>query len=352
MIYLDYASTSLLHPDVKKSMFEAWNEWGNPSSIHILGQKNKKKLNNLREEAKQILNVKNNAHLIFTSSATESNNLVLHNSKLPILISQFEHSSIKNFPNVEVIDIFNLELLEEKLKQQSYLICCMLVQHETGIKFDTSAIAQLALKYESKLHIDASQAKNIDFDSLNCSSLTMCAHKLGGPIGIAALITKSILRPQLHGGKQEYDMRSSTQNIPLIAGFVESLKIKHDYKLLKKLFLEKIDKKFLLSSYVDHKFCDHIFCLVLPIAGTELVVYMDLNNIAIAYGSACNSGSSAGMEGINALKHLNHPYLISEHGARVSFGFSTSENDVLTFCNLFNKFIEYENIYLKESQEH
>ena len=330
MIYLDSASAAFLHPKAKEKMDEAWEIWANPSANHQLGKKNKTLLENLRKDFIEIYNVPKNASVIFTSCATESNNLILNSVILPKV-------KLLSHPSVICKEVFFTDL-EDILSNQPHLVSIPLIQHETGLIFPVDKIASLVKKYNSKLHIDASQAKVVDFQKLNCDYLTISSHKIGGPIGIAAVISKTLLTPMINGGGQEMNMRSGTQAVPLIAGFVAAAKelqyqLSH-FEKLKKVMKQKIKAEFFLEHYLDYKFVDHINCLLTQQPGSEIVAYMDLNNVAISNGSACSSGT---MEGIRCLRYFN---LVPENATRISFGWNTILTEVEKFCELFNKFVD------------
>lgn len=338
MIYLDNASTSPIYPTSLEKMNEIWKRWANPSSLHKKGKYNKKILEQCRLELKEIFNIGNNAEIIFTPSATIANNLVLHNATLPVLTSQFEHPSILNIPNIEIID---LEFIEEKLKQKKYLVSLSLVNNESGMIIATNPIIDLVNKYGSLLHIDASQAKCIDFNTLNCHYLTISSHKLGGPIGIACLVTKTLLKPFIFGGGQESNIISGTEAIPLIVGFTEAAKKNTEtnklYSTLNKKIFDNINNQYILNTFTKANFAEHIICLLTyKKPGTELFSYMDINNIAISYGSACSSGT------LNKLKILKILNLPSKNGVRISFGYQNTIEEIEVFCELFNHFMNNE----------
>lgn len=335
MIYLDNAATSKIHPYALKKMNETWGNWANPSALHKLGKQNYYLLESSRNNIKKILNIQKNAELYFTSSATESNNLILNSTNLPILASPFEHPSILNFPNINIIDF---EKIEQILQKKQYLVSLSLVNNETGMIVATKKLRNLVKKYNSQLHIDASQAKNINFEELNCDYLTISSHKLGGPIGIACLISKPLLKPFLYGGGQEFNIRSSTQALPLIIGFESAIKVlntQQHYENLYNVLKAELNPKYFFETYVNEEFTKHIICLLTyDKPATEVFAYMDLNNIAISYGSACSSGTLDKLKILNIYKNIP-----SKNAIRISFGFDTTISEVQTFIKLFKKII-------------
>lgn len=334
MIYLDNAATAPLLTSARLAMDEAWQNWANPGATYKMSVKNSDCLHKLRQRMRDILGTSD--HVVFTASSSEANNLVLHNARFPILVSKFEHPSVKNIVGSKEIELSDLE---GYLKQGQHLVSVTAVQHEIGMMLDVKEILRLVKKYHSKLHIDASQAKYMA-PFLEADYITLSSHKIGGPVGVAALITRNLVESLIVGGAQEQNMRAGTQAIPLIAGFVAALEEWHEggyfkdhFKKLKMILRDRVDAKFFLESKVHANFVDYITCLVVPIPGSEVAAFMDLNNIAIGLGSACTAGT---LNGIAALKQFG---LIPSHGIRVSFGLQTSEADVETFAEKFNYFI-------------
>ena len=358
MIYLDCAATSRILPKAKEAMLYIYDKWGsefaNCSAQYNAGKKSNQYLNKLRARLYEIFNIPENYVLVFTSCASESNSLIFHSSKLPILVDRFSHPSCKNFPSCK---LFSLGKLEEYIKEQSSLVSLSLVQHETGMKYDHELALNLSKKYNSKLHIDASQVKKIDVKNLNADYITISSHKLGGPIGIAAVISKSLLNAQIFGGSQEFNMRAGTQALPLITGFVEACSqmqendfFEDHFKELKNYMKKLIDSNYFLENLINAEFVDNIVCLVLDkIPSSELAAFMDLNGIAIGIGSACKSGSLDGMDAIvqlnleeNAMLYKNAEYnkLSEQNVVRISFDFATTKNDIEIFANKFNEFMK------------
>lgn len=331
MIYLDWASTAFLMPVAEEKMLEAYKNWSNPGALHQNGVYNASFLNKLTKEFKEILNLGADYEIVFTSSATESNNLVFNSSSLPILAFKYAHSSVKNFPEVNFFE--TTEELIEKISSKRYLISFETVHHECGIEIDLEQIKNLSQKYSFFYHLDASQNKN--FKNINDADyITISSHKIGGPIGIALVAFKKNLKPMFFGGGQQKGIRPSTVPIPLIAGFLAALKnTNKDYANLKNIMLENIDQSFFLEKQIQENFCNHIICLLTKnYTGSELLAFLDIHNISVSIGSACTSGA---LDGVKILKKYG---FVPENAIRVSFGWETKEEDILEFCKIFNSF--------------
>lgn len=335
MIYLDWAATGKLHPCAMQAISNSFEFWANPGGIYSSARKAKAFLESLRMELKTLTNAE---YIIFTSGATEANNMVLSSARGRVLTTNYEHPSIKNFPKAEIIKLDNLK---DELKKGPALVSISYIQHETGLIRDIKHINQLCNKYYAKLHIDAAQAK--DISKIEADYITISSHKIGGPIGIGALITHQPIKPILYGGEQENYMRPGTQPIPLIAGFLAAINnlisndfYKQHFKELKEIIKKNIAKEFLFETYLEGNWADHIVCLLTEkIPGSEIAAFMDLNSIEIGIGSACTTGALEGMEMLKLIGKNN--------GIRISFGWQTKADEVEKFCIKFNEFMSKRN---------
>ena len=198
--YLDYNASAPLSLEVKKYIIDVLDEVGNPSSIHTSGRKAKDIIEKARTEVANLIGV-NEKNIIFTSGATEANNLALNGFK-DIISSRLEHESIRNHKNIKLVKIdkngcINIEDLEKKikaLKSKFSIISVMLANNETGIIQPFEKISMLAKKYNIFFHTDAVQAVGripVDIINIGCDMLTMSSHKLGGPKGAGALVVNN-----------------------------------------------------------------------------------------------------------------------------------------------------------------
>ncbi len=335
MIYLDNAATGVLLPSCLKVMNEEWSSWINANAVYFKAMIASNKIEKIKNEIFEVLNVPVSEYkMVFTSCSSESNSLILSNMNIPVFCKQYEHSSIRNHPNAIQIDF---DELEEYLKKGPALISVSLVNHEIGLLLDTKKLNELVKKYNSFLHLDCSQAKNINVRELNADYFTISSHKMGGPVGIAAVLTKFHLKPIIYGGAQEYGIRAGTQSLPLIAGFKEALNhnFSNHFKTLKNHLLNLIDKKYFVefanfkpSKFYD-KFENHIICLITE-SGSEAVAYMDMNGVLISNSSACKNG----INGMQVLKQY------SGKGIRVSFGWQNTLEDIEVFASHFNNLVQ------------
>lgn len=287
-IYLDNHSTTKLDPSVLRAMFPYFtNNYGNPSSNHIYGWRATEAVEVSREIIAEIIGCQSN-EIIFTSGATEANNMVLKNKK--ILISEIEHSSVYN------IDKYAKKLKVDKDGQVIFeeynpeIVSIMLVNNEVGVIQDISKLREIYPN--SLIHSDMTQALGkIKFDISDVDLASFSAHKLHGPKGIGCLYISSKIqdqiRPLIVGGEQEVGLRAGTLNVPAIVGFGEACSL-IDYNMkFKELFLKnlKIEVKIHGRNTTPHS-----LNIALPCKNMK-----DFNTLAkdviFSYGSACDSGS-------------------------------------------------------------
>ncbi len=247
--YLDFNATTPVHPEVLELMIDTYkNQYGNASSrTHIFGQQAKKIVDNSRSTIAEILNLTAN-EIIFTSGATESNNLSLlgmynyglEQQKKHIISTVIEHASIleplhqlsKMGFEVELIPVdkggyVKAEDVIGRVRKDTLLVSVMHANNETGIMQPVADIGEELSKRGVFFHIDASQTfgKLMELKNIKYDLLSITAHKIFGPQGIGALILKSKdykrppLKPLIFGGGQEKGLRPGTLPVALIAGF-------------------------------------------------------------------------------------------------------------------------------------
>ncbi|MBR3594986.1 cysteine desulfurase [Candidatus Saccharibacteria bacterium] len=248
MIYLDFSATTPLLPAVKKELLRIMElDLGNPSSLHSAGQTGKSLLNRARSEVAQLIEARPQS-VIFTSGGSESNNTVIRTFEgCPIFVSAIEHPSVLhpaeaygapctkipvNQQGIIDINFLQTELEKTIIKdpKQKILVSVMLANNETGTIEPVAEVAQLIQDLKKSthtkiyLHTDATQAVGkipVSVKALNCDYLTFTSHKLGGPVGIAALYIRpgSPFKPLIMGGAQENKRRAGTSNVLLASGF-------------------------------------------------------------------------------------------------------------------------------------
>lgn len=326
MLYLDNAATTKVNEKVMQEMLEARYAYGNSEAKFYAPAEDAKKLISLaRQRVANIVNA-SPEEVIFTSGATEANNLVLKGSywknfrqKNKIVISSIEHSSIYDtckflesigaelaIVSVDKTGMLNLTELEACLDEKTALVSIIYVNNEVGTIQNLDAIDEICKKHKVKLHIDATQAVgkvNIDiskYSSLNY--ITFTAHKIYGPKGVGCLIKRNIedndIIPLLHGGEQENGLRAGTLANELIVGFGKACEIAQlDFndnhrKLIEyeNIVLKKLLNKFGKRMVINNDFSNRIAGLLnIRLSGYSNMVLLKSisSDVAASTGSAC-----------------------------------------------------------------
>ena len=326
-IYLDHSATTPLDHRVKNKLAPLASALNyNPSAIYQPGQVAAEQLAYARRMIADKLGVKS-AELYFTSSASESNNLLVKGlafsaPKAPakILISPTEHSStikaaefLKQYLGVDLITIpadkkgsIDLAAFKRLLSPDVLLVAVTFGCSEIGTVQDISQIGAICQAGKIHFHLDAAQAADF-FElkpaKLNCDSLSLSSHKVYGPIGIAALYIREGVKitPLIHGGAQEQNLRAGTQNVFGARAMAEALSLAHNKsethricKLTKDLRLELISQfpQLQFTGEPEKRLPFHISFILPGIASERALMMLDLANIAASAGSACNIGQS------------------------------------------------------------
>jgi len=250
-IYLDYSAGKPVDPRVTDAMLPFFSSsFGNPSSVHTLGQEAKQALQNSREVVAKLINSETPEAIVFTSGATESNNLAIRGTAgrnksrgNKILTSSVEHMSVVNpckfmirngfqviFLPVDKFGVLDLEKLEAELNDQTTLVSIVYANPEIGTIEPIKEISKIVHAKKAFLHVDATAASGqvpIDVQDENIDLLTISSNDMYGPKGVGALYIKpgTTIEPVNQGGGQERGLRSGTENIPGIVGFAKAAEI-------------------------------------------------------------------------------------------------------------------------------
>ena len=320
-IYLDNNSTTKLDPQVLDAMIPYFNEkYGNASSkTHHFGWEAEAAIEIARKNISNLIKCKS-SEVIFTSGATESNNISLHNildlNKSHLITMSIEHKAIldvcsylecKNI-NVSYLKpnkngLINLKKIKESITKETGLVSIMHANNEIGVIQTIKEIGEICKKNNILFHVDAAQSFgkiDIDVKKMNVDLLSISGHKIYGPKGIGALFINESkkIRPLFFGGSQEKNIRPGTLPVPLIVGLGEASKIASEkmtsdfnYILkLKNLLFNKI-KKDIPDVIINGDFNKRIpgnLNLSFPcIEGQSIVT--SLSKVAASSGSACSS---------------------------------------------------------------
>ena len=241
-IYLDNNATTRPLPEVIEAAGEAMGEgFGNPSSAHGAGERARRLLRSARESACGLVGCPPE-DLVFTSSGTESNNIVFYSATRKkenprVVTTGVEHSSVMKMceflrldrVRVEILEvdengILDIGRLEDALREKTDLVSVQWVNNETGVIQDVREISRLCAAKGAAFHTDAAQAAGkleIDLGEVPADFVSFTAHKISGPQGCGALYARDrlLLKPFMFGGFQEEGFRPGTENLPGIAGF-------------------------------------------------------------------------------------------------------------------------------------
>ena len=316
-IYFDHNAASLILPSIRSQIESLPLIPLNPSSVHSAGRIAKSLVENARRQILHSVNAEEDSYnLVFTSSGTESNNMVIKGfSDRLVICSKAEHLSVltpimdcNNFRliNIDHNGLLDLDQLEEILKSSSEpcLVSAHLANNETGVIQDIKKICKIAHKYDAIVHSDAIQAYGkikIDLINTDLDLITVASHKVGGPKAVSALIYRKsiIFSALLKGGGQERGKRAGSENVEAIFGFGQfALHINDSIERLSQLgkirdFIEAQIQDISPSSIIakDTPRIPNTSCIVMKDKTSQLQqIAFDLENIAISAGAACSSG--------------------------------------------------------------
>lgn len=365
-VYLDNAATTRCLPSVAEAMTRAMCEnFGNPSSLHQMGVEAERALREAKAFFAENLKVKEK-EIYFTSGGTESNNLAIIGTAMAnqragkhLITTAIEHPSVSHpmkylekqgfrvtYLPVDAEGIVSLSALSEALCEETILVSVMYVNNEIGSVQPISEIAKLIKEKSPKahFHVDAIQAygkyrilpKKEGIDLLSVSG-----HKLHGPKGVGLLYINESLKihPILHGGGQQKDLRSGTENVPGIVGITEASREcyahleenrAHLYRL-KQQFIEGLEglEGVQVNGRAGEESAPHIVSVSFAGVRSEVLLHaLEEKGIYVSAGSACSSNKpsvSSTLLGIGLSKELLGSTL------RFSFSFHTTEEEI-AYC--------------------
>lgn len=367
-IYLDYNATVPISTDSIKAMNEAMKKPLNPSSVHFHGRYAKSLMENARNQIAKSLGIKlgiGEYDICFTGSGSEANNLLLHNfADKQIAISAIEHLSIMHpssenpqriFLEVDKNGLVDLAKMEEKISkmEKGALVSVIFANNETGIIQNMKEICNIAHKYNLLVHSDAIQAFGkipLNIEELGLDFVTISSHKIGGPVGAAALIHRQNfhIHAQIIGGGQEKGKRAGTENVAAIVGFGKAAEnISPRIKSLEKTqhLRDEMESEIQLhcpGSIIfgkGEKRLPNTSMIAMPETNVQTqLIYFDMNGISISSGSACSSGK---VKISHVLEACGYKEDVMRTAIRVSLGPDTKATDIQKFIevwnNLYNK---------------
>ena len=366
LVYMDYNATTPLHPEVKKTLAEAFEIYGNASSMHASGRLAGEKVAEAREITARFIGAQPE-EIIFTGGGSESNNTVLNmidcgsgmcscvaKGRRGIVTTAIEHPSIMStaeflrhkgvpvsFVSVDATGKINMEELEAAISDQTALVSIIMGNNEIGTLQDIPAITRLAHERGALMHTDAVQTLGkipVDVRELGVDFLSFSAHKLYGPKGVGILYVRkgAPFCTFIHGGHQEDGRRAGTYNTLGIIGLGKAMELaarEMEEEVTKLWSLRERLREGLLDAIPDIHVNGHPTdtlpgTLNVSFRGAEgeaILLYLDVNGIQVSTGSACASGS---LDPSHVLLATGVETELAHGSIRFSLGRETTDADV------------------------
>lgn len=328
IIYLDHGATTKVDERVLNKMLPYFSlNYGNPSSSYFLGRRNKRAVENAREEVAYNIYAKPK-EIYFTSGGSESDNLAIKgvayansNKGKHLITSKIEHPAVLNtcktlekqgyevtYLNVDKDGFINLEELKNAIRADTILITIMFANNEIGTIEPIEKIGRIAKENNIYFHTDAVQAVGnikIDVNKMNIDLLSMSAHKFYGPKGVGAVYVRNGInfKRLQDGGHQEKGKRAGTENVPGIVGLAEAIKnayLEFEEKNkkvinLRDYFIEelnKINQNIRINGSLENRLPGNINVSFIGYDAVEILMRLDEYGICASSGSACSTGST------------------------------------------------------------
>ena len=373
-VYLDHNATTPVSSRVQHKMNQVLKDhYGNPSSFYGMGRKSAELMERARQQVADAIHADPH-EIYFTACATESNNAVLKSvsahfypKKKKIISTPIEHPSILN--TLEYLETQGimveycavdrqgrvlLDELEKQIDDDTFLLCCMAANNETGVLQDMAAITNIARRNDVLVLTDCVQALGkipVDVHAWGVDYASFSAHKLYGPKGIGALYVKegSPFTPLLHGGHQESGLRAGTESIHNIAGFgaacqdVEELlaDVKRLQSLKSQLIqrLKEIKPDCVINAPKAEEEClPNTLSITFPgVENAALMGMLDYRGVAVSAGSACSTGED---KPSHVLKAIGLSDQAARETIRISLGHNTSARDTQYMAQVVQDYIE------------
>jgi len=324
LVFMDYVSGKPVDPRVLEAMEPYHKEiFGNPSSLHLFGDPPVEAMEEARKKVADLIGAKDPREIVFTSGATESNNLALKGVAFRnqhrgnhIIISAIEHISIINVTKylekfgfettrvgVDKYGVVELDKLEKRIRPETLLISVNYANSEIGTIEPIREISEIAHEHNVLLHVDAVAAEGlipIDVQKDGIDLLTLSSNDIYGPRGVGALYMRTgvAIEPIIHGGGQERGLRSGTENIPGMVGMGKAAEIAKKEMQKESSRLQRMRDRIIntVLDTIDHSYLNGHPTQRVPnnthfrfdyIEGEAILLGLNMNGIAVSTGSAC-----------------------------------------------------------------
>jgi cysteine desulfurase len=372
-LYFDYCATTPLHPAVREAMMPTLEGvYGNPSSMHGFGQQAHQLVDLARSQVADGLGA-SPEEIIFTSGATEANNLALigvmnalAHQKKHLVVSAIEHHAVLHtaealahqgyevtYLPVDDSGLVMLRDLEAAVRPTTALVSIMMVNNEVGCIQRIQEIGSFTRDHGVIFHTDAVQAVNcfhINVDQLNVDMLSLSAHKIYGPKGVGALYIRKGLEisPIIFGGAQEKSLRPGTENVPGIVGLGAAMELRNQgfsqryekFAVLRQALIGGLQETIpgVIFNGPKVRVAPHILSASFPGVDGELLLFrLSQKNVAVSMGSACTSES---IEPSHVLTAMGIPIEQIEGTIRISIGEQTTIEEVDALLEILPEVVE------------
>ena len=376
-VYLDNSATTKVDTRVTEAMLPYFSEkYGNPNSLHKFGREARAAIDNARAQVASLINAKP-TDIIFTGAGSEADNLAIKGAAWAlkekgkgshIITSAIEHHAILD--TVRWLGKMGFEYtilpvddkgfvspadLEAAIRPDTILATIMFANNEIGTIQPVKELGEVCRRHGVMFHVDGVQAAGhikVDVEQLPIDMMTMAAHKMYGPKGLGALYVRRGVKliPTLHGGGQEFGLRSGTENVPGIVGFgvaaeiaKERLERGDDKKLaqLRDYFIDgvlsRIPESHLTGAAGDARLPFHTSFTVKYIEGEGMLLLLDAAGIAASSGSACTSGS---LEPSYVLLATGLDHTTAHGSVRLTMSHDTTKEDIDYVLEKFPEIVE------------
>ena len=373
-VYADHAATTPVHEAARKAMLHCLEEdYGNPSSLHSVGQRAREILDQARADVAQCLNA-DPAEIYFTGGGSEADNQALltgallgaKKGKKHLITTAFEHHAVLHtmkalekqgftvtYLDVHADGVVRLSDVAAAITDDTALVSVMMVNNEIGTIQPIAEIAKLCQDKGVLFHTDAVQAVGhipVDVKALGVDMLSLAAHKFHGPKGVGALYCRKGIRPEIliQGGAQERGRRGGTENMPGIVGMAAALQEAVSNLNADMVYVTALRERLIegLSQIPHSRLNGHRelrcpgtvnFCFE-GIEGESLLLWLDAKGVAASSGSACTSGS---LDPSHVLLALGLPHEIAHGSLRLSLGADNTEEEVAHILKVVPEVVAY-----------
>ncbi|MDP2765209.1 MAG: cysteine desulfurase family protein [Brevundimonas sp.] len=354
-VYLDYNASGLVRPEVQAAMAEALAAGGNPNAVHAAGRRARARVETARARVADLVGADPTA-VVFSSGGTESNAQAVASAIAAgcerLIVSATEHPCVAEAANASGVPVEILPVDANGVVDLAWLAVTLgrpgramvAIHHANNESGVIQPIAEAALMVQAVggwLHVDAIQSAGkipVDMRALDADTLTLSAHKLGGPQGVGALVSKDdvpVIRT-LHGAGQERGLRAGTENVPGIAGFgVAADCAARDLSeaMAHAAWRDAAEAKVAAAGATiiggaAERLPNTLFMAVEGWDSPQQLITLDLQGVMVSAGSACSSGKTKPSKAISAMG-LDH---LATGGVRVSGGWGTVEDDWSRFA--------------------